>query len=265
MSTELFTFMKPKTLHLFVTGVPRFARSGMRREDRHIFVSDRSTSAANISVFYTDWFEGALQIWLWYENLMKWFVSSPSSHTPLSCHVKCHLEAECSLVHLCTWIKKVHRYETGRPHNIHPLGNCTIYNFLYFCINMTFNTRHKSFMTVEIENHLSPHNLFYFDHKKNPFPKGQNHPNGTTTFHRKERWNYHIWLFSATKETCCIFVKGSPTIDAKFIREGVSRDGSRTKIHLDESKVWLCVTYLPHSNHQQILKQPSCRTQLTHI
>lgn len=33
------------------------------------------------SVFHTDWLGGALQIWLWYENLMKWLVSFPSSHT----------------------------------------------------------------------------------------------------------------------------------------------------------------------------------------
>lgn len=53
----------------------------------------------------TDWFEGALQIWLCYENFMKWLVSLPSSHIPHFCHVKCHLDVEYSPVHLYLWMK----------------------------------------------------------------------------------------------------------------------------------------------------------------
>lgn len=43
-------------------------------------------------VFHTDWLEGALQIWLWYENLMKWFVSFPSSHTSF---LPCQVSSRC--------------------------------------------------------------------------------------------------------------------------------------------------------------------------
>lgn len=197
-------FHETQTLNLFVAGVPRFARSGMRRGAWHIFVTDRSTwhlCSKHRRFTLTD-LKGHCKFGSRMRIFMKWFVSSLSSHTPLSCHVKCHLEAECSLVHLGTWIRKVHKYETDRPHNIHPLGNCTMYNFLYFCINMTFNARHKPLLTVEIGSHLLPHNLFYFDQRKPLFPKDQNHPNGTTTFHRKESWNCHIWLFSAIKDLC---------------------------------------------------------------
>lgn len=90
---ELFTFMS-RQRSLYLSTISRDFR-GMGRSEDPAYICYWQKYPAHLqqtSVFHTDWLEGALQIWLWYKNLMKWLVSFPSSHTS---YLPCQVSSRC--------------------------------------------------------------------------------------------------------------------------------------------------------------------------
>lgn len=132
------------TLNLFVVDVPRFQRTGMKKESGTCLLLTEVPSKfpANISVSH--WLGNAALIWEF--NEMACLIPK-FSHTYFFSAMSSVLWMQFSLVHLCTWTKTSPKVDLKRTdHTKQSLWELQYLDnlFFYFCINLTLNTvRHR--------------------------------------------------------------------------------------------------------------------------
>lgn len=81
MNMELFTLMKRQRWIYLSWSSRDFRGMGWKENLAHAcYWQKYPANLQQTLVFHTGWFAGALQIWVWYENLIKWLISFPSSH-----------------------------------------------------------------------------------------------------------------------------------------------------------------------------------------